>query len=278
MLEAEPSALPLAGGSVNALVGNYQAHCLVYPAGLGRARDAWLVGTLRSARIALKGGRAAMAPLPFSHCTAGGCTQTQGHVCTDYATSSAGPAPGAGLARPGGRLTDVLTALAARAAGPGGGQPRVPGRARAGHRVHHGHAGGRHHQHGRAGQRPRRGHARRRHLCAPRALRRAARRCRSATRRCLLGGARRLRRPCTAPVSNPNASRAAAPAPLTRGCSCARRRHPNRQAMTLRLGPQPDVRARTGERSARRLGKCAACAHSVYSSARGCAGRLWPYG
>ena len=182
------------------------AHCLVYPAGLAqglpcvprRARDAWLVGTLRSAR-----SPQAMAPLPFSHCTAGGCTQTQGYVCTDYATSSAGPAPGAGLARPGGRLTDVLTALAARAAGPGGGQPRVPGRARAGHRVHHGHAGGRHHQHGRAGQRPRRGHARRRHLCAPRALRRAARRCRSATRRCLLGGARRLRRPCTAPVSKP---------------------------------------------------------------------------
>lgn len=97
VLEAEPSALPLAGGSVNALVGNYQAHCLVYPAGLGRARDAWLVGTLRSAR-----SPQAMAPLPFSHCTAGGCTQTQGYVCTDYATSSAGPAPVPALPGPAG--------------------------------------------------------------------------------------------------------------------------------------------------------------------------------
>jgi hypothetical protein len=199
-------------------------------------------------------------------------------VCVDCATPSAGPAPGAGCARPGGRPADALTRLGPRAqlglaaASPAFLVAPEPGTVFATatlvadtintSELANGPAVG----------------TRADVICAPpapwAALLGAAGRPRAPA---CPGAARRLRTPCTPPVLNRNASCAATAAPLTRGCSCARRRHPDRQAMTPRLGSRPGDRVRAGERSARRLGRCAACAHSVYSSGRGCAGRPRPH-
>jgi hypothetical protein len=71
VLEAEPGALPLAGGSVNALVGNYQARGAPPRAPQGSVGAFLLGGTVRSARNPQGWIGSDEAPLPSSHRTFG---------------------------------------------------------------------------------------------------------------------------------------------------------------------------------------------------------------